>query len=116
MGRINNISTLVQGLKTAPELARFIAGALDSILTQINGKLTFGDNIQSFGPVSVTFSTTLPTKVVHGLGRTPLGYLVTGLDAAAIIYVPNQTSFPWTGEQIYLQSNTANVVADILVF
>lgn len=116
MGRINNISTLIQGIKTAPEVARFVAGALDSLLTQINGKLTFGDNIQSFGPVSVTFLNTLPMKVGHGLGRTPAGYFVTGLDAAAIIYVPNQTSFPWTSEQIYLQSDTANVTADILVF
>lgn len=116
MGRINNISTLVQSIKTLPELARFVASALDNILTQVNGRLTFGDNIQSFGPTVVTFTDTSPLRVVHGLGRQPLGFIVTGLDRAAVIYYPNKTSFPWTSEQVYLQSDTAGAVADILLF
>lgn len=116
MGRVNNISTLIQGVETIADLRRFLANAMDSILTQLNGKLDFGDNIRTFGPTNVLFSTTLPTKINHGLGRTPIGYFVTSLDAAAIIYVPNQTSFPWTDTQVFLQSNTANLNAAILLF
>jgi hypothetical protein len=116
MGRINNISTLIQGLKTVPDLSRFIASALDSILTQLNGKLTFGENIQSFGPVSVTFTDTQPLKIAHGLGRTPSGVVITGMDRAAILFYPNKTTFPWTDTQIFLQSDTASLVADILIF
>lgn len=116
MARITNISTLIQGIKTIDDLRRFVASALDSILTQLNGKLDFGDNIRTFGPVTVTFSNTLPMKINHGLGRTPIGFFVTYLDRAAIIYVPNQTSFPWTDTQVFLQSNTASAVANIMVF
>lgn len=116
MARVNNISTLIQGVNSIEGLRRFVANALDSILTQFNGKLDFGDNVRTFGPVSIEFTGTLPTKVNHGLGRTPIGYFIVGLDAAAIIYNPDRTSFPWTDTQIFLQSNTANITAQVLIF
>lgn len=116
MARVNNISTLIQGVNSIEGLRRFVANALDSILTQFNGKLDFGDNIRSFGPVAVEFSNTLPMKINHGLGRTPIGYFVVGLSAAAIVFNPDRASFPWTDTQIFLQSNTASIDAQILIF
>ncbi len=115
MARINNVSTLLQGINGVPELSRFIASALDAILTQFNGKIDFGDNIRTFGPVSVTFSNTLPMKINHGLGRTPVGYFVTTRDSVINVYTPNQTSFPWTDTQIYLQVDVAGN-ASVMVF
>jgi len=85
-------------------------------IDEFNGKLDFGDNIRSFGPVTAEFSNTLPTKINHGLGRTPIGYFVVGLDAAAIVFNPDRTSFPWTDTQIFLQSDTASISARILIF
>lgn len=116
MARVNNISTLLQGLRAVPDLARFTADAFNSLLTQFNGNLDFGDNIRTSGPIAVEFSNTLPTKINHGLGRIPQGFFVTYLDRAAIIYTPNKSQFPWTDSQIYAQSNTSSAVANLLIF
>lgn len=116
MARVNNISTLVQSIKQIPELARFVASALDSILTQFNGKIDFGDNIRTFGPVTVEFSNTLPTKINHGLGRTPVGYFVTSTDQPMSVYTPNLVSFPWTDSQLFVQTDVSGGVADIMIF
>lgn len=116
MARVNSVSTLVQGLKSVPDLARFVASALDAILTQFNGKIDFGDNVRTFGPVTVVFSTTLPTKINHELGRTPVGYFITSADRVVSVYTPNKTSFPWNDTQIFVQSNTASASVDILIF
>lgn len=116
MARVNSVSTLIQGLKSVPELSRFVASALDAILTQFNGKIDFGDNVRTFGPVTVVFSNTSPTKINHELGRTPVGYFVTSTDQVVSVYTPNKTSFPWTDTQIFIQSNTAGASVDVLIF
>lgn len=51
--------------------------------------------------------------VEHGLGVVPLGYVVTSLNKAAIIYTGTT---PWTIQNIYLQATDSNVLLGVLVF
>lgn len=114
MARINNIQTNLQSVLDIPALRRFVGAALDSMVTQLNGKLDFGDNIRCVGPLSVVLSGTDPVKVPHTLGRQPLGYLVIQQDAGQTIYAPNQVMYPWTPTQIYLVA-TGSVNAQVFV-
>lgn len=115
MARVNNIPTNLQSLKEVPNLARFTSAAIDSIVSQVNGKLDFVDNVRVSGPLAVAFTTpNVAVKVIHFLGRQPVGYLVIGQDAAASIYFPSLVTFPWTSTQIYL-SASAIVNAQVFV-
>jgi hypothetical protein len=64
--------------------------------------------------ITVTFPGTAnqPIVVFHGLGFAPSGYAVLS-QGSGIIY--NDTPLPSTSRVIVLKSNTANLVADILV-
>lgn len=115
MGRINNISTAVQSVQTLEDLRRYVAAALEAIVIQINGKLTFGQNVQTFGPVTASFDSITPTKIIHGLGRVPQGYIVTSVDSINILTKPDVTLYPWTSTQIFL-TGFAPGNADVLLF
>ncbi len=115
MARVNNISTAVQNVKTLEDLRRYVASALDAIVAQFNGKLDFGDNIRSFGPVSILVNSAAPTKVIHGLGRVPQGYIATSMDIVNVLTTPDKTLYPWTSTQLFVQG-LADGTVEILIF
>jgi len=65
--------------------------------------------------VSVTTSGTPDAEgaVEHGLRVVPKGYVVVSRDKAAHIY---DGSTAWTNEFIYVRSDIATVVAQLLIF
>lgn len=116
VARVNNIQTDLQNVSTIESLRRFVGAALNSIVLQMNGKLDVVDNLRAFGPVQVFFSSTnTPTKVVHGLGRQPLGYWLIQQDAAGSVFVPDQDMYPWTPTQIYLSSSAIMNVSVFII-
>ena len=56
--------------------------------------------------------------VAHGLSRIPIGYLVTCISAAGIVY-DSVTAVPkdkWTSTNIYLKCSVANAAVTLLIF
>ncbi len=68
------------------ELRRFVSNFCGDVFNQVNGKLTFADNLQGV-TVDVAFtSPNVSVAVNHRLGYVPSGFLVVKNDSPAIIY------------------------------
>ncbi len=68
------------------DLMRYVSQFLQDCLNQVNGNITFQDNI-SARVVAATFATTNATVILpHGLGRVPLMWTSGNLTASAVIY------------------------------
>ena len=94
------------------EFKRIVSILLNSIVSAINGGLTFSDNF-SQNTQSVTFTAANAEVVVnHNIGRIPVGYLVLGNSAAAIVY-NSDTAF--TTQSIFLKAS-APTTATIMLF
>lgn len=114
MARINNTQPGLQNVATIEELKRFTAMTLNAIIDQFNGKVDFGDNIRTSGPLDVAFVTPgVAVKVNHTLGRTPVGYLVSSQDAAGNILRPATPA--WNATSIFLSASSA-MNAELMLF
>ena len=100
------------------KFARDLLSTLDNmshnLVDILNGGISFSDNAD----VSMIFFTSSATPdatntVAHTLGKVPTGYIVYGLDKAAIVYTGVGT---WSKTQIFLKVNVASVAVKILVF
>jgi len=110
MSRVNNVPNQWSNVKTLDDLKRFVSIGFESILSQFNGKVDFGDNVRTFGPVTAALTSAAATRVPHSLGRVPMGYFVVNKDAPCDVYQPNSDVYIWTPTQIYVQGDaTANV-------
>lgn len=91
----------VANVETLEELKRYVSIALSDIALQINGGITFSDNISNkiipfqFTAANSTF--TIP----HGLGRVPLFWTSGSITANSVIY---QTQDP-DGVSLYLAAS-----------
>lgn len=102
-------NTTISNARTTDETQRYASISLQSIITALNGYLSFQDNMNGKF-FSVVFTATSLTKdVPHGLGRVPVGYFVTSKTTNVNIYNgPN----PWTESLISFQSTgAAEVIA-----
>lgn len=94
------------------ELRRFVSAFAGDVVNQINGKLSFQDNVQG-----QEFDLSFPVAnqdvvVTHNLGYEPHGFFIVDLDAAAIIYsntAPNPV-------QSFFKSSVANVNARVRIY
>lgn len=76
----------VSNLKDLDQMVRFSSQTLDLIVTEINGRLIFGENIRG-QLLTVTFPVAnVDVAVPHALGRVPDGYFLTGANAAMSLY------------------------------
>lgn len=73
-------------IKGIEDLQRFLSTWVRDCHNVVNGSLEFGKNI--IGTTSeVTFSAAnTDTRIAHGLGRAPTGYLIIGQSASGSIY------------------------------
>lgn len=111
MAKVTNISTLLQRVSSLEDLRRFVSSGLDALITQVNGKLDFVDNVRCDGPLTVVFNAAYTTvRVTHGLGRTPIGYLIIQQNGAASVIRPTGTGTVWDDVQIFLQADTTVTV------
>lgn len=107
-----NPNLSVSNVSTFEDLRKFVAIALQDLVTAFNGKVGVPDNLD----VSIIDATIngsgSDTPVSHGLRRIPVGYLVAGLNANTAVYTGSKT---WTNELIYLRSGSA-VTAKLIFF
>ena len=81
-----NAKVELHNIETLEELVRFSSIALANIRDQVNGNLTFQDNISNriIGATFVSANTTL--QIQHSLGRVPLMWLTGNVSADSVIY------------------------------
>lgn len=98
------------------DLKRYLAIYLAKLPQVLNGQVTFGDNIRSAGPLTVTFDYSGQVVAVnHNLNYVPAGYWVVYQNAAVIVYAADFGAYPWTNTQIFLTANGA-AIAKVIVF
>lgn len=87
---------------------------VQKMVTVIDGRIRFGggsdgeqgENVHGeFQVVADTGSANTEFSVTHLLGAVPIGYLVTKISNAGVIY---DSGTPWTDTTIYLKSSAAN--------
>lgn len=94
------------------EFKRIVSILLNNMVSALNGGLTFQDNFsQSTQSVQFTAANTEVT-VNHNIGRIPVGYLVLGLDQAAIVYNGVQEN---TSQSLFLRAS-APCTATVMLF
>ncbi len=72
------------------DLMRYVSQFLQDCFNQVNGNLTFQDNISS-RVIPVTFPVANATVIVpHGLGRVPLMWTSGSISASSVIYQISQ--------------------------
>lgn len=111
MGKIKAVPQ-ISNLNTLEEVTRYLQMFLTDISAIINGNIEIGSNL-SVSLVTANFTmTNTEFAIGHTLGRVPVGYIVTKMDAATVVYSGTTT---WTDKTIFLKANTtAN--CSILVF
>ena len=87
------------------------AMVLKSIL---DGGISIKDNVDA-SRVTIMTHATPGTEVgfSHGLGKVPLGYIVTGQEAAGSVYDGGTTN---TNTTLYLKSDVSSMTFKLLVF
>jgi len=96
------------------DLYNVLSEFTNSVIEILNGGILFSDNFDC-KLVTYTSNGTPDTEdtLAHGLGRTPTGYLVYGMDKAAIVY-DGGTAF--TATNLYLKCNVATAAVRLIVF
>lgn len=111
MGRVRNLLDILN-LTEPEEIARFCSNAFREIQQIINGNISFEDNFRG-KTVEVTFTViNQDTRIEHGLGYVPTGYIVTTKDVALNVY---DGAADTTSSAIFLRSTLAGT-ANILIF
>lgn len=107
MGRVKGVPSLSE-VPTWQDLRRYASIAVERIMGQLNGGLSFGENITASGPSVVTFASATDIQVVgHNLGRVPQGFIVVKLDAAITVYQPSGDENAWQNDKIFLRASGA---------
>ena len=85
-----------------------------SLVTLTQGKIRFGDGSDGFKGENIsgefrvksdTGNADTEFSITHTLGASPIGYIVTKINKAGVIYDSGTT---WTSDTIYLKCNVAN--------
>lgn len=106
----------VSNTRTWEDLRRFVAQNFKNALTVINGNLAFGDNIQGTTPIA--FSVTSANQVIQvsfDLPYVPSNFVVTYLDANAVVFAANASRYPWTAKTAFITASAA-VKGKIIIF
>jgi hypothetical protein len=123
-GMIPNLQPIVlpdDGRLNVKQLAT-LTDAISNLIRAVNGRLTFGENVQSAqsgnidGQIKTLTFTTIDTdyEVRHGLGRKPLGIIVLYVDTdAAVVRASSEGS--WTTTRLFVRCNSKVVTARFVV-
>lgn len=93
-------------------LKRFTSQTLDAIISEVNGRLNFVDNIQGTIQSFVFSGPGVEVSVDHGLGKVPTGYIVISLSTAMTVYDGSTAN---SNIKLYLRSSVAGT-ARVFVF
>lgn len=95
-------STDIDRLSNTDDVKRYVSIALDNISQVLNNGIFFADNFNA-KLLTITFAAANTEQVVmHGLGRTPLGYFSVGQTAALTIYDGSSEN---TSSLLYLKAS-----------
>jgi len=84
----------------------------DQLQDLLNNGLRFEDNLSAYITTVTTDATPgNTTTIVHGLKRTPTGYIVLTKDKAAHIY----NTAAADGTNVYLKSDVASVTVKVII-
>lgn len=73
-------------LTTWEDLRRYVSIQVDDILAALNGRLSFGDNVQA-KLMGASFSASgTAVEIQHNLGFVPNGYFLAGSDQPIMLY------------------------------
>lgn len=93
----------VSNTKNWEELQRYSSIVIQDIVNQVNGNLTFSDNMNVTIVEHDFTAVNVPFAVEHGLGRVPKGYIVIGITANTAVYQLGLNDM--TDQVIYLLVN-----------
>ncbi len=124
--RIQQQSTLTASNNIVPSdtsdnnQIRNVITDITNLRLAINGNLRFGDvnsgqNGENIDGQWLTFTSgtaNVFNSLTHTVGVAPIGYIVTKLDKAAVIYASGTS---WTGTTVYLASNVQNTTATVFL-
>ncbi len=111
MGKVSALANF-SSVKTWEELRRFSSACVQDIVNQINGKVTFGDNIQGVD-LSVAFPVgNTDVAVTHNLGYIPNGFFIVDIDSTGNVYRRTAS----TVTTIFLRASVAGTNAKIRVY
>lgn len=89
-------------LKDIETLSTYSTRLFQSIVTAVNGNLTFLENMKCRIVVVDFTAADTEVQVLHGLGIIPAGYISVWQNAAASVYATTTT---WTDRSIYLKAS-----------
>lgn len=116
-----NLPALFVNEQVYPGLRKFDRDSMSTLNEQsrnldaiLNRGISFSENMDC-RLTTFTSSATPDAEntVAHVLGKIPVGYIVYGLDKAAIVYTGVTA---WSKSSIYLKVNVASVAVKIIVF
>jgi hypothetical protein len=104
-------------------MAGSLRGALNAIISKLNGQLSFGDGQQGswagnldgwVGDVVFPAAPNTELQVLHELGRVPCFIWVALQNQAGSVYTSNFSG--WGPQAIYLRSDVANLSVRLVLF
>jgi hypothetical protein len=116
-----SFSTEKDGRIATPVL-RSMYLALDQVVTALAGRLSLGTGVDGAHTGHLDWQArafTAPSvadtafEVAHGLGRTPIGYVVIYQSLPGSLYA--DVSRGWTDEMVYLKSDAADAAFRVLL-
>ena len=108
--------------QATPPVVRSLYQAVDKVLTTLAGRLSLGTGtdgehtghldgqVRAFTTPAVADTA---FEVAHGLGRTPIGYVVIYQSLPGSLYA--DVSRGWTEEMVYLKSDAAGAAFRVLL-
>jgi hypothetical protein len=97
------------------ELRRWVSVALQTLRQGVNGNITFGQNIQSAGPYTLSFDAAGILSQRHDFGKTPSGYLIIKQTTGVNVSAPQASQYAWQDAIIWLESGGAGSVTFYLI-
>lgn len=105
----------VANLKTWQELRRWTSVALQTIRQELNGNITFQENIAAAGPYTLTFEGPGILQLRHDLGEVPQVIMGQKLSANINVWAPQGADYVWQEGIIWLESSGAGSITFYLV-
>jgi hypothetical protein len=117
-------SQMIKSAEDKEKLLEYLSqldGDVRSIITMSQGRVRFGDGADGeigenvsgeFQVISDTGAINTEFTVAHTLGAVPIGYIVTKISKAGIIYDSGTT---WTSSNLYLKCSVANAAVSLFL-
>lgn len=104
----------VSNVETWENLRRYCAQFFGEIVSTINGRLTFSENMDTYlttATFGVSVGITAAVQIPHTLNRVPTGYIVYKQSAALNVYDGGTAN---TDKNLYLKSGTTGTIGLII--